>query len=185
MECGQFDGDVFIHSEVSFIEQLITDSFLYKKDEVIRFLNRCGYQLVKEIKGLTNALVENVLHTAPLNSSAHRSITIDYSVIGGENQMSSLDIEELKKGAREYVEIEANTSIITIEFESSFTFLGEEDVVFSVKTTNKQCPEWWVVCGSSLMNLYPKNKFNADEVFSFHTGMMLRLSGDGCPRFTK
>ena len=51
-----------------------------------------------------------------------------------------------------------------------------EDVVLSVKTTEVNDPEWWVVCGSTPMNLYTKSKFSsADEAFSFHTGITLRL----------
>lgn len=64
MECGQFDGDVFIRSEVSFIEQLITDSFLFKKEEVIRFLNRCGYSFVQGVKGMSKEFVRSVLSSA-------------------------------------------------------------------------------------------------------------------------
>lgn len=63
-----------------------------------------------------------------------------------------------------------------IEFVERFTLFGREDIVLSVVTTDSEHPEWWVVGGSTPMNLYSKSKFpSADEAFSFHTGLMLRL----------
>jgi hypothetical protein len=88
----------------------------------------------------------------------------------------ALNIKELIKRAKEYVELEANTLVTKAEFVEQFTLIGREDVVISVRTTDINDPEWWVVGGGTPMNLYSKNKFNsADEAFSFHTGIMLRM----------
>ena len=88
----------------------------------------------------------------------------------------SLNIKELIDRATEYVEIEAQTKVLSAEFVESFTLFGNEDVVISVITTDKDDPEWWVVGGGTPMNLYTKNKFsNPDEAFSFHTGITMRL----------
>ncbi|WP_461211379.1 toll/interleukin-1 receptor domain-containing protein [Desulfocurvus sp. DL9XJH121] len=87
-----------------------------------------------------------------------------------------LNIDELKARAAEYVKMEGKTEVLSVDFEESFTLFGMEDVVLSVKTTEVDDPEWWVICGSTPMNLYTKNKFpSADEAFSFHTGIMHRL----------
>jgi hypothetical protein len=91
----------------------------------------------------------------------------------------ALDIKELVKRAKKYVELEANTKVLKAKFVEQFTLLGRDDVVISVKTTDPDNPEWWVVGGGTPMNLYTKNKFNTpDEAFSFHTGIMLRMSAD-------
>ena len=88
----------------------------------------------------------------------------------------SLDIKELIKRAKEYVTIEARTKVLSAKFVEKFTLFGNEDVVISIKTTDKNDPEWWVVGGGTPMNLYTKNKFsNPDEAFSFHTGITMRL----------
>ena len=89
----------------------------------------------------------------------------------------ALNVKQLLKRAKEYVELEGNTEVTSITFNERFYLLGREDVVLSVKTTDKDEPEWWVVGGSTPMNLYAKSRFRtADEVFSMHTGLMLRLS---------
>lgn len=91
----------------------------------------------------------------------------------------ALDIKELVKRAKKYVELEANTKVLKAKFVEQFTLLGRDDVVISVKTTDPNDPEWWVVGGGTPMNLYTKNKFSTpDEAFSFHTGIMLRMSAD-------
>jgi len=87
-----------------------------------------------------------------------------------------MNIDELIHRAIEYVELEAKTTVINAEFTEKFSLLGNEDVVISVQTTDKDDPDWWVVGGDSPMNLYDKNKFgSADEAFSFHSGIMLRM----------
>lgn len=91
----------------------------------------------------------------------------------------ALRIKELIKRAKEYVELEAHTKVIKAEFVELFTLLGREDVVISITTTDKDHPEWWVVGGATPMNLYSKNKItSADEAFSFHTGIILRMTAD-------
>jgi hypothetical protein len=89
----------------------------------------------------------------------------------------ALNLKQLLKRAKEYVELEGNTEVTSITFNERFYLLGREDVVLSVKTTDKDESEWWIVGGSTPMNLYAKSRFRtADEVFSMHTGLMLRLS---------
>lgn len=91
----------------------------------------------------------------------------------------ALKIKELVKRAKEYVELEVRTKVINAEFVERFTLLGREDVVISITTTDKEDPEWWVVGGDTPMNLYSKNKINsADEAFSFHSGIILRMMAD-------
>jgi len=88
----------------------------------------------------------------------------------------SLQVKELVKRAKEYVALEARTKVLNARFVKKFILLGTEDVVISVKTTDKKDPDWWVVGGDTPMNLYTKSKFSsADEAFSFHTGIMMRM----------
>ena len=89
----------------------------------------------------------------------------------------ALNLEELIQRAKEYVELEADTKVTNVAFAERFTLLGREDIVLSVSTTDPEEPEWWVVGGSTPMNLYAKSRFpSADEAFSIHTGLMLRLA---------
>lgn len=88
----------------------------------------------------------------------------------------SLDIKGLIKRAKDYVAMEADTKVVSAKFVEIFTLLGNEDVVISVKTTDKDDPNWWVIGGDTPMNLYSKNKFTTpDEAFSFHTGLTMRI----------
>lgn len=87
-----------------------------------------------------------------------------------------LNIYELKIHAKEYVEIEGDTQVTDIKFVQRFSAFGREDVVLLATTTDPDEPEWWVVGGTTPMNLYPKARFpSADEAFSFHIGIMVRL----------
>lgn len=87
-----------------------------------------------------------------------------------------MDIEELKKRAWEYVELEADTKVTSVEFIESFRLLGRDDSVLKVTTTDKEFPEWYVVGGDTPINLYDVRKFGSpDEAFSFHTGIMIRM----------
>jgi len=80
------------------------------------------------------------------------------------------------KRAKEYVELEAETKVTKINFSEKFSLLGKEDIVFSVETTDAKDKEWWVIGGSTPINLYSKSQFKtADEAFSFHCGLMLRI----------
>lgn len=88
----------------------------------------------------------------------------------------SLNIKQLMKRAKEYVELEVETKVTKINFSEKFSLLGKEDVVFSVETTDAKDKEWWVIGGSTPINLYSKSKYEtADEAFSFHCGLMLRI----------
>lgn len=88
-----------------------------------------------------------------------------------------LNIEQLMARAKEYVETEGNAKVISVSFAERFRLLGREDVVLSVRIEDRQEPEWWVVGGSTPMNLYAKSHFSTpDEAFSMHTGLMLRLA---------
>jgi len=91
----------------------------------------------------------------------------------------ALNIGELVRRAKDYVELEANTKVRDVTFAEKFRLFGREDIVLSVSTTDKEESDWWVVGGSTPMNLYAKSHFRtADEAFSMHTGLMLRLSAD-------
>jgi len=91
----------------------------------------------------------------------------------------TLNLKQLMKRAKEYVEHEADTKVKSISFTERFQLLGREDVVLLVTTTDAEYPEWWVVGGSTPMNLYAKSHFlSADEAFSMHTGLMLRMATD-------
>jgi hypothetical protein len=88
----------------------------------------------------------------------------------------ALNIDELKKRAKEYVEIEGKTKVIDVTFAERFILFDIEDVVLSVTTAEKDEPEWWVIGGSTPMNLYAKSRFpSADEAFSMHLGVISRL----------
>jgi hypothetical protein len=90
-----------------------------------------------------------------------------------------LNLKELIDRAKEYVEYEAKTTVTNVVFNERFTIFGREDVVLSVSTTDIGEPEWWVVGGSTPMNLYAKSHFrSADEAFSMHLGIMLRMAAD-------
>ena len=64
-----------------------------------------------------------------------------------------LDLREFKKRAKEYVEIQARTSVTSVRFSERFTLFGREDTALSVITTDRHHPEWWVIGGSTPMNL--------------------------------
>jgi len=89
------------------------------------------------------------------------------------------NLKKIIEQSKEYVEIQGKTKVKRISFAERFYLLGREDIVLSVITTDKKHPEWWVVGGSTPMNLYTKSYFkSADEAFSMHTGIMLRMSAD-------
>jgi len=87
-----------------------------------------------------------------------------------------LDINELKQRVWEYVEIEARTKVTKVEFVETLTLFGREDMVLSVTTTDPEFPEWWVVGGTTPINLYDKKTFPSHDVaYSLHQGIMLRM----------
>lgn len=77
-----------------------------------------------------------------------------------------------------YVELENNgeAKVVSAKPEHTFTDLGDNVTVWNVKT---DCDgAWWVVEGEyTPMNLYPQGAyyFSADEVYSFHIGLMERV----------
>jgi hypothetical protein len=90
-----------------------------------------------------------------------------------------MKLRQLLKHAREYVEWQAHTKVKRVRFAERFRLLGREDIVLSVSTTDKKHPDWWVVGGSTLMNLYSKKFFRtADEAFTMHAGIILRMIVD-------
>lgn len=88
----------------------------------------------------------------------------------------SLKLSELKRHAKEYVEIEARTEVLKVTFVKRYRLFDREDIVLSVITSDKKNPEWWVIGGSTPMNLYCKKEFREpDLAFSLHQGLILRL----------
>ncbi len=68
----------------------------------------------------------------------------------------AIDLSELIKRARNYVELEADAEVLDVRFEERFVLFGQEDVVLLVTTTDKKEREWWVVGGTTPINLYSK-----------------------------
>lgn len=88
-----------------------------------------------------------------------------------------MDEETVKESAIEYIELEADTEVISIEIVESFSHYGDVSYVLIANTTDEENPEWWLVGGETPMNLYPKSQFeNPDYVFSFHQGIVSRLA---------
>lgn len=66
--------------------------------------------------------------------------------------------------------------VLSAKPEHHFDDLGDTVTVWNVKTDNDG--DWWVVEGDKMpMNLYPQHAyyFSADEVYSFHVGLMERM----------
>lgn len=90
-----------------------------------------------------------------------------------------IQLKTFIRHAKEYVELEAHTKVTSVRFAERFTLLGRSDIVLSVQTTDKEHPAWWVVGGATPMNLYSKRVFrSADEAFTMHSGLMLRMMAD-------
>lgn len=86
------------------------------------------------------------------------------------------NLVEIKRRAKEYVEIQARTNVLKVKFVKRHELFGREDVVLSVTTTDKKDPEWWVIGGSTPMNLYSKRQFPEYHLaFSLHQGLILQL----------
>jgi hypothetical protein len=89
----------------------------------------------------------------------------------------ALNLKEVKQHAKEYVELEAHTKVLSVRFVKRYRLFGREDVVLLVRTTDKREPNWWVIGGSTLMNLYSTRMFpKADIAYSLHHGLMLRMA---------
>ena len=88
--------------------------------------------------------------------------------------MSKRTFEDVKK----YVEWQSQDKckVLSAKPEHNFSDLGIEVCVWNVKTDTDG--DWWVVEGDTVpMNLYPQSAyyFGADEVYSFHMGLMERM----------
>ncbi|GEM_PF-1365207 len=98
----------------------------------------------------------------------------------------ALNLKQFTKRVREYIEIEAHTKVKKISFVERYQIFGKEDLVFSVLTSDKKDAQWWIIGGSTPMNLYSKSHFHsADEAFSMHTGLMIRMAAHDFKHSTK
>lgn len=89
----------------------------------------------------------------------------------------ALNLKQVKQHAKEYVELEARTKVLGVRFVKRYRLFGREDVVLLVRTTDRKDPDWWVIGGSTPMNLYSTRMFpEADVAYSLHHGLMLRMS---------
>jgi hypothetical protein len=89
----------------------------------------------------------------------------------------ALNLKEIKRHAKEYVEIEAHVTVLGVLFVKRYRLFGREDLVLMARTTDKKDPNWWVIGGSTPMNLYSTRMFpEADIAYSLHHGLMLRMA---------
>lgn len=96
------------------------------------------------------------------------------SVKGGK-QMGKRTFEDVKN----YVEWQSQgkCTVLSAKTEQHFDDLGVDVYVWNVKTDTDG--DWWVVEGDTVpMNLYSQSAyyFGADEMYSFHMGLMQRMS---------
>ena len=88
-----------------------------------------------------------------------------------------LNLNQIKQHAKEYIELEARTKVLGVKFIKRYRLFGREDVILFVRTTDKEDPDWWVVGGSTPMNLYSVRMFpESDVAYSLHNGLMLRMA---------
>jgi hypothetical protein len=71
-----------------------------------------------------------------------------------------MNIEELIQRASEYVELEAETTVLKAEFAEKFKLMGREDIVISVETTDENDPPLFLVCSPGLCSMGTKNLFH-------------------------
>lgn len=72
--------------------------------------------------------------------------------------------------------------VLSSKLEQKFNDIGTEVRVWNIKTDSDE--GWWVVEGDTMpMNLYPQSAyfFTTDEVYSFHLGLMQRMSASYNP----
>jgi hypothetical protein len=87
-----------------------------------------------------------------------------------------LKLAEIKRRAKEYVELEAETEVLKVAFVKRYQLFGREDIVLTVTTTDRKDPEWWVIGGSTPMNLYSKRQFPEQHLaLSLHQGLIVQL----------
>lgn len=95
--------------------------------------------------------------------------------VKGVKQMGKRTFEDVKN----YVEWQSQgkCTVLSAKTEQHFDDLGVDVYVWNVKTDTDG--DWWVVEGDTVpMNLYSQSAyyFGADEVYSFHMGLMQRMS---------
>src|SRR3990170_2766769 len=89
----------------------------------------------------------------------------------------ALNLKQIKRHAKGYVEHEAHTKVLGVRFVKRYRLFGREDVVLLVRTTDKADPDWWVIGGTTAMNLYSTRMFpDADVAYSLHHGLILRIA---------
>lgn len=87
-----------------------------------------------------------------------------------------LNLGQLKRHARRYVEREAHARVKSVRFSKLFTLFGREDVALEVRIDDRTDPAWWVIGGSTPMNLYSKKSFPEVEMaFTLHTGLTMQI----------
>src|SRR5258708_647859 len=88
-----------------------------------------------------------------------------------------LTLVELKRHAKEYVKAQAHSKVVSVRFSRRMRLFGQEDVILSVRIADRSDPDWWVIGGSTPMNLYSKRMFpDPDVAYSLHHGLMLRIA---------
>lgn len=103
---------------------------------------------------------------------------IDYFNINIEDFEAQFMGKRTYEDVKKYVEWQNQNKckVLSAKPEHEFNDLGMEVSVWSVKTDIDG--DWWVVEGDNVpMNLYPQSAyyFSADEVYSFHMGIMQRM----------
>ena len=79
---------------------------------------------------------------------------------------------------RRYVLLESGpkVQVASVRRGPSFRFQDARVTAYRVKTRFDSPSDWWVFRGNLPMNLYRVVQFpTADEAFSFHLGLMMRL----------
>ncbi len=66
--------------------------------------------------------------------------------------------------AREYVEIEGHTNVLAVRFRRRFKLVGREDGALEGTGDEKDEPRWWVIGGTTPMNLYSAKAFQDVDV---------------------
>lgn len=88
-----------------------------------------------------------------------------------------LSLQDLKSHAKNYVEAQAHSKVLSVRFNRRISLFGQEDIILSVKIDDASDPDWWVIGGSTPMNLYSKKSLpEPDVAYSLHQGLMLRLA---------
>lgn len=96
-----------------------------------------------------------------------------------------MTLQELKRQAKDYVELEANTRVVSVRLDSRHGPLLSPtgDTVLRVRTTDQKDPDWWVIGGGSPMNLYSVRQYpDSDVAYSLHQGLMIRMAARNADR---